>query len=95
MLFFRWLLAALIPDVPEWITEEIKAMKNRVKQIQTEIDNKKIEQINDEVTPTQLVDDCLKKLHPDRDLSSLLVGKLLKGANKFMKLYHDLNWQDT
>ena len=51
MLFFRWLLAALIPDVPEWITEEIKAMKNRVKQIQTEIDNKKIEQINDEVPP--------------------------------------------
>ena len=37
----------------------------------------------------------MKKLHHDRDLSSLLVGKLLKGANKFMDLYNATHFEDT
>ena len=37
----------------------------------------------------------MKKLHPDRDLSSLLVGKLLKGANKFLELYHTTHLEET
>ena len=37
----------------------------------------------------------MKKLHPDRDLSSLLVGKLLNGANKFLELYHQTHLEET
>lgn len=43
---FRFLIAALIPDNPEWIEKEIVANKNRVKQVESEIDNKTIIEIN-------------------------------------------------
>ena len=36
----------------------------------------------------------MKTLHHDRDLSSLLVGKLLKGANKFLELYDDMHLEE-
>ena len=37
----------------------------------------------------------MKELHHDRDLSSLLVGKLLKGVNKFMDLYEKTHMDET
>ena len=37
----------------------------------------------------------MKELHHDRDLSSLLVGKLLKGANKFLELYEEMHLEET
>ena len=66
-----------------------------MKQIQTEINNKTIEYINEESSNFTFVDNCLKKLHHDRDLSSLLVGKLLKGANKFLELYREMDLEET
>ena len=46
---FRFLIAALIPDYPEWIEKSIVANKNRVKQVESEIANKTIIEINDGV----------------------------------------------
>ena len=43
----------------------------------------------------EFVDECLKKLHHDRDLSSLLVGKLLRGVNKFIELYERTHMDET
>jgi hypothetical protein len=43
LMMFRVLLAAAIPDNPEWIEKEIFANENRVKQVEAEVGNKKIE----------------------------------------------------
>ena len=40
LLAFRFIIAALIPDFPEWIENEQVAGVNRVKQVENEIDNK-------------------------------------------------------
>ena len=32
----------------------------------------------------------LTKLHEDRDLAALLIPKLLKGCDRFMKMYEDI-----
>lgn len=39
---FRYVIAQLIPDFPAWIEEESVAQVNRVKQVESEIDNKTI-----------------------------------------------------
>ena len=40
LLIFRYVLAALIPDIPGDIVDEQRSMENRVKQIRNEINNK-------------------------------------------------------
>ena len=46
LIVFRGLLAALIPDNPDWIEKEIWANENRVKQVKSEIEEKTILSIN-------------------------------------------------
>ena len=42
LIFFKVLLAALIPDKGDWIEKEIWANKNRVKQQQQQIKNQEV-----------------------------------------------------
>lgn len=52
LIAFRFLVAALIPDYPEWIEGEMNSMKNRVKQTKKIIDEKVIDSlILDESAP--------------------------------------------
>ena len=46
LIAFRFLLAAAIPDNPDWIEKQIFANKNRVKQVENEIDDKTIVTLN-------------------------------------------------
>lgn len=47
LIIFKSLLAAAIPDTPGWIEDDQFANKNRVKQIQNEIDDKTIIEMSD------------------------------------------------
>ena len=47
LLALRFIIAALIPDFPDWIKKESFANKNRVKQVQSEIDIKTIIEVYD------------------------------------------------
>lgn len=89
LIFFKVLLAALIPDKGDWIEKEIWANKNRVKQQQQQIKNQEvIATLNAASVPDiEFVENCLLELHSDRDLAMLLVRKLQAGANKFTTLY--------
>ena len=91
LLAFRFIIAALIPDYPDWIEKESFANENRVKQVQSEIDNKSIIEIN-EGGEIEFVELCLGKLHHDRDLAALHVRKLLSGANHFVNLYNQIQY---
>ena len=46
LIAFRFLLAAAIPDNPDWIEKEMFANKNRVRQVESEIDDKTIVELN-------------------------------------------------
>ena len=87
LLAFRFIIAALIPDFPEWIENEQVAGVNRVKQVENEIDNKYIMEINDG-EQIEFIEHCLDLLHHDRDLAALHIRKLLEGAENFLELYN-------
>ena len=85
LIIFKALVAAAIPDNPGWIEDEMLANQHRVKQVQSEVQDKTIMQMNGDegMSPLQFVEHCLTQLHHDRDLASLLVNKLLRGCQKF------------
>ena len=88
MIAFKFVLAELIDDVPEWVVEEQRNMKNRVNQVQAEIDNKKLLQkldMNKGTAPLALVEELILEQHKDRDLACLLIPKLLKGCKEYIK----------
>lgn len=94
LIAFRNLLAAIIPDNPDWIEREMFASENRVKQVQDEIAEKSIIEAigGDDI---ELVEKILGDLHHDRDLASLHVQKLLKGANRFIQMYDEIKFDQT
>lgn len=94
LIAFRNLLAAIIPDNPDWIEREMFASENRVKQVQDEIAEKSIIEAigGDDI---ELVEKILSDLHHDRDLASLHVQKLLKGANRFIQMYDEIKFDQT
>ena len=63
LIAFKFLLAAAIPDNPDWIEKEIKDQKNRVKQVQAEINEKNVEAKVGEDKPIELVEKALHNLH--------------------------------
>ena len=88
LIAFRAILAAAIPDYPDWIEKEIFANENRVKQVKAEIADKDVhhkvavepDEEGNQGNELELVEECMSFLHPDRDLSALLVKKLLVGS---------------
>lgn len=84
LLVFRFLLASAIPDNPDWIEKQMFAYENRVKQVKADVDEKSMMDKVHTLNPVELVEQCLKTLHPDRDLASLLIPKLAWGADKFL-----------
>jgi len=84
LLVFRYVLALLIPDEPDDITDERRAMEHRVEQIQGEISDKVLlTKLKPEFTPLELVHQIVGELHADKDLGALLVPKILKGCYAF------------
>jgi hypothetical protein len=84
LLVFRYVLALLIPDEPDDIVDERRAMEHRVEQIQGEISDKVLmTKLKPEYTPLDLVDEIIGDLHNDKDLGALLVPKILKGCYAF------------
>ncbi len=89
LIFFKVLLAAVIPDKGDWIEKEIWANTNRVKQDAGAIKNQEvIAMLDQKMWPEiELVEHCLMQLHSDRDLAMLLVKKLKAGCSQFMEMY--------
>lgn len=96
LIIFKELLAAAIPDEPGWIEDEKLANMNRVKQTKEIILDKTIVDVMDEtITPLKFLQDKLEELHYDRDLSALLVPKLLHGCKKFMDQFEAVDFDAT
>lgn len=90
LLIFRYVLALLIPDEPDDIVDERRAMEHRVNQIQGEISDKVLmTKLKPEYSPLELIDEVIGDLHNDKDLGSLLVPKILKGCYVFEQQMKD------
>ena len=65
--------------------DDEKKMENRVKQIEANIEDKKlIERLSEHIDPLDLIEEVLDNLHKDRELAALVITKLKKGCIDFL-----------
>ena len=83
---FKFVLAAVISDEPEWIVEQRRSLKYRVKKIGLDIEDRKlIATLSDKVHPISLLEEVLNKQHHDDDIAGQLVEKISRGCEKWIK----------
>lgn len=97
---FRFLVAALIPDYPQWVEDDKENMRNRVKQVKKIIDEKVVEHMMiDENAPpktkkTIASDDSTIKSTvptPDADVDTCTSVELLEAALESLHSDRDLS----